>query len=282
MGNKSFRASMLFALTFFAFNFLYSQTFDLQYIPNDKMQFGLSYERTFYNNSLYQSTLTNVYQLYFDIPVGSKLNLIGDIPYINTSYNVNSTFGGPTPYIYSTNGLGNIFIGLQSNLSSGENSKNVITFGLYLPTGSEDAAYNGILSDYYHMSKYIPNSIGLYFNYAFHKLNTEGFDYGLEIGPNIISPTKKNSFTTEFLAHYGIITGYRIDQLSLNLEFVGNVIISGEIQQFSERFINMLNVGAQWMGPTVTPRIFYKIYLRDEMRQTVDGVLGIGVNLSID
>ncbi len=279
MGNKPFRASMLFALTFFAFNFLYSQTFDLQYIPKDEKQFGLSYYRTFYKNSPYISTSTSVYQLYLDVSVGSKLNLIGDIPYISTSYSANYGFSEGS---YYANGLGNIFIGLQSNLSSGENSKNIITFGLYLPTASEDASYNGMVSDFYYMSKYIPNSIGIYFNYAFHKRNMEGLDYGLEIGPNIISPTKRNNATTEFFAHYGIITGYRIDQFSLNLEFVGNVIISGEIQEFSDRFINILNIGAQWMGPTVTPKIFYKIYLRDTIRQTVDGVLGVGVNLSIN
>jgi len=270
---------MLFALTFFAFNFLYSQTFDLQYIPKDEKQFGLSYYRTFYKNSPYISTSTSVYQLYLDVSVGSKLNLIGDIPYISTSYSANYGFSEGS---YYANGLGNIFIGLQSNLSSGENSKNIITFGLYLPTASEDASYNGMVSDFYYMSKYIPNSIGIYFNYAFHKRNMEGLDYGLEIGPNIISPTKRNNATTEFFAHYGIITGYRIDQFSLNLEFVGNVIISGEIQEFSDRFINILNIGAQWMGPTVTPKIFYKIYLRDTIRQTVDGVLGVGVNLSIN
>ena len=279
MGQKSFRISMFLAVIFFAFNYLYAQTFDLQYIPKDEKQFGFSYNRAFYKNSINFSTLSGVYQLYIDIPVSSKLNLIGNIPYISKSYNVNFGFG---EYSYSANGIGNIFIGLQSNQKSNDNGKDIITFGLYLPTGSEDASYNGTISDYYHMSKYIPNSIGIYFNYAFHKRNNDGFNYGLEIGPNVISPTKRNSFTTEFFAHYGIITGYQVDQISLNLEFVGNVVISEDIEEFGDRFVNMLNFGAQWMGTAVTPRIYYKIYLRDEMRQMVDGVLGVGVNLSID
>jgi hypothetical protein len=284
MGQKSLRTSMLLGLTFFAFNFLYSQTFDLQYIPKDKMQFGLSYNRTFYKNSSYMSILTSVYQLYLDIPIDSKINLIGNIQYASTRGNS-----------YSANGPGNIFFGVQSDLSSDEASNNVITVGLYLPTASKDASYYRMISDYYYLSKSIPNSIGIYFNYAFHKLNAEGFSYGVEAGPDIISPisnkestspdiifpTKLNAGTAEFFSHYGIITGYQVDQIALNLEFVGNVDISEDIQEFGDRFVNMLNVGVQWMGATVTSKIYYKIYLRNEIRQMVDGLLGIGVNLSI-
>ena len=225
------------------------------------------------------STFSGVYQLYLDIPVSSKLNIVGSIPLIVTSYSINYGFG---EYNYSENGLGNVFLGIQTNPESIDNRKNIFTFGLYLPTASEKASFNGATADYYYIGKYIPNSLGIYFNYAFHKLNIEGFKYGFEIGPNLMIPTKGNGAETEFLAHYGITGGYQIKQLTLSLEFVGVVVISEDIQNFEDRFVNMLNIGAQWDGGIVKPMIYYKYYLREEIRHTIDGVLGIGVNVWID
>jgi hypothetical protein len=98
----------------------------------------------------------------------------------------------------------------------------------------------------------------------------------------LLIPTKGNGAETEFLAHYGITGGYQINQLTMSLEFVGVVIISEDIQKFEDRFVNMLNIGTQWDGGIVKPMVYYNYYLRKEIRQTIDGVLGIGVNVSID
>ena len=68
----------------------------------------------------------------------------------------------------------------------------------------------------------------------------------------------------------------------MSLEFVGVVVISEDIRNFEDRFVNMLNVGGQWDGGIVKPMIYYKYYLREEIRHTIDGVLGIGVNVWID
>lgn len=279
MGKSTFRIIFMISTTLLIFNTLCAQTFDLQSIPSDKKQFGVSYNRPFYKNSFDISTFSGVYQLSMNIPVSSKLNIIGNIPFIATSYSINYGYG---EYNYSENGLGNIFIGMQTNIKPIDNKKSIFTFGLYVPTASEKAAFNGAIADYYYMSKYNPNSLGIYFNYAFHKLNAEGLKYGFEIGPNLMIPTKGNGAETEFLAHYGIIGGYQIKQITLSLEFVGVVIISEDIQKFEDRFVNMLNIGAQWDGGIVKPMIYYKYYLRKEIRQTIDGVLGIGVNVVID
>ena len=280
MGNlKTF---MVYMILFVSVSMLSAQTLNLQNIPNDKMQFGIIYDKAFYSTDYTDykmSTLSGVYQLNANIPITSKLNIIGNIPYVITNFEINFVGFGQS---FSENGIGNIFIGLQTNSKLVNNKKSIFTFGLYLPTCSENGAVWGLLADDYHFPKYLPNSFSIYFNYAYHKINTQGFNYGLELGPDLLIPTKSNYNKTELYIHYGVIGGYQINKLLFSLEFLGFGIITEHVDNFGDRFINMVNIGAQWKGTTITPKIFYKIYLRDEIRHTVDGELGLGATVSID
>ncbi|MFZ0453189.1 MAG: hypothetical protein WAM24_05510 [Ignavibacteriaceae bacterium] len=273
---------MVHMILFVSVSMLSAQTLNLQNIPNDKMQFGISYNKAFYSTAYSDykmSTLSGVYQLNANIPISSKLNIIGDIPYVITNFELNFVDFSQS---FSENGIGNIFIGLQTNSKLVNNKKSIFTFGLYLPTCSENGAVWGLLADDYFFPKYYPNSFSIYFNYAYHKIDTQGLNYGLELGPDLLIPTKSSSNETELLIHYGVVGGYQIDKLLLNLEFLGFGIITEHTDNIGDRFINMVNIGAQWKGSTITPKIFYKIYLRDEIRHTVDGVLGLGATVSID
>ena len=278
MGNGNLKNILFFLVMFVTIDIISAQTLDFQTIPNTKKQFGFSFNKIFYSTHRDMSTLSGVYQLYANIPISSKLNIIANFPYINTSYSVIYGFRN---YSYSESGFGNIFIGLQTKSPTIENRRSTFTFGLFIPTASEGASFDGALADYYYFSKYFPNSIGFHFNYAYHYLNTEGLNYGLELGPNLLIASERNS-ETELFMHYGISGGYQIDQLLLNIEVIGIAIITENIENFGDRFVNMLNIGAQWRGAVFTPKIFYKIYLRNEIRHNVDGVLSIGVNVSID
>ncbi|MGB8318909.1 MAG: hypothetical protein WCE54_12335 [Ignavibacteriaceae bacterium] len=273
---------MVHMILFVSVSMLSAQTLNLQNIPNDKMQFGISYNKAFYSTAYSDykmSTLSGVYQLNANIPISSKLNIIGDIPYVITNFELNFVDFSQS---FSENGIGNIFIGLQTNSKLVNNKKSIFTFGLYLPTCSVNGTVWGLLADDYFFPKYYPNSFSIYFNYAYHKIDTQGLNYGLELGPDLLIPTKSSSNETELLIHYGVVGGYQIDKLLLNLEFLGFGIITEHTDNIGDRFINMVNIGAQWKGSTITPKIFYKIYLRDEIRHTVDGVLGLGATVSID
>ncbi len=82
--------------------------------------------------------------------------------------------------------------------------------------------------------------------------------------------------------HYGLSAGYQLDRLLIKTELTGVVIVSEEAQTFGDRFVNLFNFGAQWKEGIVTPQLFYRIYLTDYINESVDGVLGIGVTVSID
>ena len=279
MGIINKKTCLFYLIMFVISNMISAQTLDLQIIPGNKMQYGFSFMKPFISDDASRTILSGNYNLSLDIPISSKLNIISKIPFINTNYEYDNIFG---KYSYSKNGLGNIFIGLQTNPLIMNDEKSVFTFGIYLPSASDKPPYDGALTDYYYFSSYIPNYFSFYFNYAFHKINAEGFSYGFELGPNLLIPTKKNNSQTELFAHYGLLAGYQINKLQLNLEFVGVAIISEEIENFGDRFVNMVNIGAQWRESVVTPEVFYKIYLRSEIRHNINGILGIGVKISLD
>ncbi len=278
MEKNNFNIKLFFAVLFFVSTALSAQTLKLQSIPSDKLQVGFSFEKPFYASSINTSALNGNYQLSANLPLSDKINLVFNFPYINTNYQVDYGFG---KFDYNKSGIGNIFIGAQMKAGSQTEVKSFFTFGIFLPSADEQVSLNGFLSSYYDFQKYIPNSLGFYFNYAYHKLNAEGFSYGLELGPDLLIPTKGDNTEDEFLMHYGIISGYQINKLALNIEFVGVMMISEKIDNFSDRFVNMLNFGVQWKETAVIPRIYYMIYLRQEMRQMIDGTLGIGVIVPI-
>ncbi|MCW8850703.1 MAG: hypothetical protein OQJ81_12045, partial [Melioribacteraceae bacterium] len=80
------KSTKVFLLLFVPLNIMFSQTLSLQPSPTEKKQFGLNFDRPFYNSDISLSALSGVYQLYLNVPVSSKLNMIGNIPFINTSY----------------------------------------------------------------------------------------------------------------------------------------------------------------------------------------------------
>ncbi len=277
----SFR-SFLFCSIFISQNFISAQTLGLKAIPTDEMQFGFNFNKSFYSHYDNVSAFSGLFELNWNIPLSSKLNIVGEIPYINTNYETNYSFGNYNyNFKYSRNGIGNIFVGMQTK-SADDESKSIATFGIYLPTADEEAAYTALFSNYYDIQKFVPKSFGLYFNYAHHKIFEGGFRYGFEFGPNIIIPTESGYSETELFIHYAGTVGYQVNKLQVNIEFLGIGILTQSVDNFWDRLIHQFGIGAFWKESFITPKIFYRIYLRDEISNMIDGILGIGVIVSID
>ena len=270
---------MLYVLLFVSLNYMYSQGINSKLLPTNEAQFHIGFERPFFSSNLSIAALSGVFQLSLNIPISSSLNLIGDIPYINSSYESKSMFGS---YSYQEKGLGNLFVGLQLNDELIDNRRSIISFGLFLPTADERASINGLSSNFYDIQKFTPNSLGLYFNYAYNNVDTNGVCYGLEVGPNLLIPTKENGGDAEVFLHGGVNIGYKVSNLFLHVEYLGLAIITQEMNNFGDRFIHMLDIGAKWNSSFISPQIFYKIYLKEEQRQSIDGILGLGVSIHLN
>lgn len=257
---------------------VYPQKLNLLMTPDDRNQFAFSFDKTFYKGQNNISTLTGVYQLSCDVPISSRFNIVGIIPFINFSTDLDNMYYSDD---YSKNGPGNIFIGLQMKPDQMDIGGSSITFGAFLPTADEDIASNGVINNYYDILKYMPNSLGLYFNYAFYKISEDGFNYGFEAGPNILIPTRDNGSEGELLIHYAAGAGFRKDIFELNAEFLGIGIVTDDDEDLNERLVHQFSVGSILHFDNVAPKLFYRIYINDHFERLIDGTLGLGVTVSL-
>lgn len=284
MGIMKLKSLVLFTIVFFAVEITSAQTFNFQSVPTEKKQFGVTFNKPFFKDEFNFSFSSNVFELYLNVPVSSRLNILANIPFVQFSYEYKPILYPGYGYDYNRDesGAGNIFIGLQTNPELVDNRKTVISFGLYLPTAEEEVGLAGIYSDYYNLQKYNPNNLGLYFNFAHHRIVDEGLLYAFEVGSNFMIPTEDEGGDTEMFLHYGFNSGYGINKFAINVELLGVFIVTEDPEEFGDRFVHMVNLGAHWRGDVVTPKIFYKFHLNDEMSLGINGVLGIGLNVALD
>jgi hypothetical protein len=85
----------------------------------------------------------------------------------------------------------------------------------------------------------------------------------------------------ELFIHYGISGGFKMTNVMLSAELGGLVFISEDIDDFEDRFVHSLAFGAQWTGSNIKPGIYYQIYLKEDFRDVVDGILGIKVDVDL-
>ncbi|NIM13500.1 MAG: hypothetical protein GTO45_15415 [Candidatus Aminicenantes bacterium] len=258
----------IFLLPFIVFG----QTFLLENVPSRRTKLGFRYLRPEFKEADL-SGLSGVYEFSLSIPVGSRLNLVGSLPLSIVNITGAENEGS----------IGNIYVGLQSRLKSSRQNVFSLSLGVFLPTMSEenvDTAFVGIFSNYYEFQKFIPNTWTVYGNLAYHRIKPYGVIYGFEIGPNIMIPTEEGG-ETEVYIHYGISLGYRLDYIDIKAEWTGIGIITEDVDDFGDRFVHSITFGIFWNRSFLRPGIFYQIYTREGIRETVSGVLGIRLDIML-
>ena len=275
MKNQIFQTVIAVIFICLLSNSISAQTFLFQGQPKDKAQFGLRYMRPNFEGDDEMTTLSGIYDFFINIPVSSTLNIVSSLPY--------STYADDD---ISESDIGNLYIGLQSRSNFNRNKGLIWSFGAYLPTASEDeylVYFTSAFTNYHQFQKYIPNFLILDINFARFASQSSGTFWGIEIGPNLWIPTKDGDEEneTELSIHYGISGGFQLSNLAIFAELVGIVIISEDYDEFSDRFYHTLGFGAQWTTGMVKPGIFYNIYLKEDLRDYVDGVLGIKIDIAL-
>jgi hypothetical protein len=239
-------------------------------MPKEKTQIGLRYMRPFFDTDEDLSFLSGIYDLSVNAPLNESFNFVGSIPFITFSF-VDED---------NENGIGSIFLGLQTHCGFKDKSSSVVTFGIFTPTASEDIYYFGLLSDYNNLHKYVSDLLTIYGNYAYHAILYEGMKLGFEIGPNIMIGTKRGA-DIEFNMHYGFTAGYQDEKFAVITELVGLVTITGQSNDF-DRFNHSIDFGAIYIIKNIEPGIFYKLYLEENLSDAINGVLGIQINVLIN
>jgi hypothetical protein len=62
---------------------------------------------------------------------------------------------------------------------------------------------------------------------------------------------------------------------------LGVFIVTEKFESFGERFEHFLTFGAQLTGSPVRPGIFYMLPLHNDLREIIDGALGIKVDFAL-
>jgi hypothetical protein len=227
------------------------------------------------------STLSGIYDFSLNIPVNPTTNINLSLPFIVMNYEYHYHFYDiEFHHSYEENGIGNLYLGVQINPrdSVKKSSGLIASVGIFLPTISEDKYllfFQGLYTDLHRMQKYIPNTLTIFGNVSCHKKEPNGFMYGFELEPNMFIPTKGENREGELYLHYGLTGGMQQTNLAITAELLGIVILTEDVDDFSDRFSHALVFGLQWTKGRIKPGIFYKIYMEEAQSEVISGVLGI-------
>jgi hypothetical protein len=156
--------------------------------------------------------------------VESRTQLFISIPYSYYSVRENDIQQGS---------LGNLSFGAQF---AQKNGKTNITLGMIIPIASEDkfeAVGTGIISDYYHFTKYAPDLFTFLFNYSYYNHVSEKGFFGFELGAQF--PIYFRTLDAEILLNYGLQGGIQFNKLQLLAEITGLLIATERYIDSSER-----------------------------------------------
>jgi hypothetical protein len=288
MEKLNFVSTILFSLIFIlSFQPQTSaQSFIIKDVPQKNFSIDFRFLHPFYKSPNELSALSGTYDLNISIPVEGKWNINTLIPIVVFNNKIDQKYYYYN-YEYSKTAIGNIYLGLQSKDSASSNVGRNFSFGVFLPTASKNelssANFFGFFTNYYDMQKYLPETIALYSNIAFRWSSENGLRFGLDVGPQyLISISDKGSGRNNFLLHYGLSGGIGIEDFVIKSEFTGILILTGDAQDFSDRFINFLSLGLSYTNFVVKPSIFYQFNFHELYENLSSGSLGIKLSYILE
>jgi hypothetical protein len=250
-----------------------AQTFIFKNIPKDVPQIGLRFLRPNFKSDADLSTLSGIYDVTLSLAVNEKWSIDASFPYTNVSSGGDGDSNGY---------MGNVYAGMQHISRKGSRST-IVSFGAFMPTGDDALEHMifGILTNYEDMFKYYPETWTLYGNFAYFDIKKGGARLGLEIGPDLMIPTGDDGDDPEFLMHYGLTAGYQGESIAAMTELIGMVWLTEDFDDSGDRFAHSINFGVSYVSEHFMPGVFYKIYLKDDFRDLVDGVLGVNLEFTM-
>jgi len=223
-------------------------------------------------------TLTGYHSFEFHLPVSENGTFVLQLPLARTG------FDDPLYVQDDKTTWGNIGIGINKR-GLGRNGRASFSADVYLPTAQTDnpeASLMGIVGDPQHIFRFLPDALTIHVDVAHELMALPGEDgpyVHTEFGPDILVPTGDNEGDPELMLRYGAGFGVRQNHFTAGVEFAGSWLLTADGADFGEASQHFLSFGAEYDGGLLSPALFYTIPTDDDMRDLLDGVLGIRVKV---
>lgn len=216
---------------------------------------------------------SGTYDLSLFLPAGGRRALVVTVPW--NSFSSEGAEG--------EDALGNVYLGFQTRDDDPVAAGVLHSWGIFLPTAAEDQNYAGplaLVTNFHDFHRSLPRTLTLHGNVAYHgPRRSGGPEFGVEIGPRLLIPTDDEDRDIDLYAHYGLAAGVRLGRLLVDAELLGLLLVSADRPDLSERFNHSLEVAGQLTGYAVRPALFYRIPLDDDFDRTLDGTIGLRIDV---
>ncbi|HGY56602.1 MAG TPA: hypothetical protein ENK44_12910 [Caldithrix abyssi] len=247
-----------------------TQTVMLHNLPGNSTSFSVKFQHPFFTRTgspLY----SGIYEVFVNTPIGEKYGLEMAVPF---SY---SSMEG-----FYEDGVGNVYIGLQTRKAFADNAGSSGAFGLFLPTAYSKTEIFGSLANFINYYKYVSETVTIYGNYAYRTYTPTNVMVTFEIGPALTIPISDEGRDANLLLHYGGGLGFELQKITLFTELTGLMIINEYSRELSDRFTHSFGFGMQYKGHNFRPAIFFNLYLKENLSDVVDGVLSLKIEVGRD
>lgn len=262
-----------------------SQSLIIKEVPKENISIDLRYIHPFYKSPNELNFLSGTYDFNVSIPFNKKWSVNTLIPIAIFKNTIDAQFYGS--HTYNESALGNIYLGLQTIDSTSSRIGRNFSVGAFLPTASRNnvnaANLFGMLTNYYELQKYLPETVSLYANIANRWYFEDALILGIDIGPQyLVHISDDYNGGNDFFVHYGLSGGVYFDDFTFKSEFTGILYLTGSIDDFADRFMNFVSVGLSYNKFIVKPTVFFQYNIHEMYSDISVGSLGFRLSFVVE
>jgi hypothetical protein len=207
-------------------------------------------------------------------PLSQQLSFVSELPFVHSNYASRSIFlrGG------SESTIGNPYLGVEIGR---KDSPFFGEFGVRLPITSDDkfgTALVGFLTDFDRFEAFIPNTLPITGMLNYHHREASGFALRFRGGPSLLIYTEGGlGDSADLFAGYSAQAGYESERFSL----LGGLTGRANLTEEDAGSVHQLGFNASLGLGNVRPGIHFRIPLDDELKESMDFVLGFNLGIQL-
>lgn len=212
-------------------------------------------------------------------PLSNQLHFVGEMPFAHGSFESRSIFIDSG----SQNSIGNPYFGIEIGR---QGSPVFGEIGARVPLASEDkfgATLVGLVTDFDRLEAFAPKMLPLTAMLNYHHKEASGFAIRLRGGPSFLINTDKDEFEdgSELFIGYSAQAGYESEQVSILGGVTGRANMTEENADFGERSVHQLGFNASVGLGNVRPGIHFRLPLDDDLKDSMDFVMGFNLGIQL-